>query len=223
MSESNEIAETPEQHEAPLDARAASELLATTRNTAARQLNANTALIPLLGGLVFLIAFGAIWLSVRHQHPYQGPSLGAIGVLYLLVIIVDIVTLVNRRRSSKGIGGRFTRERRVQAAIGLVGLGGSYVVMGALYHAHVSNAIVYGIYPASVPLLVGGVLGAFSAATRDDWILFLSFLLIAATASGAAFAGPVGVWAVSGLGACVVLIGCGLIKLVLQRRTTTPS
>lgn len=217
MSDLNDTTETPSTDDRPLDARDAERLLTQTRESAERQLEFYTPLLLIGGGAVFLVAFGAIWMSVRHQHPYSGPSLGSIGILYLLVLIVDVFTLVRYRRSSKGVGGRFTQQRRVLSAVGGTGLVAAYVIMGALEHAGVSHTVVYGIYPATVPLVVGGMVGAVGASSREDWTLFTGSLVIVAVAAGAAFGGPVGAWAVSGIGCAAVLIGCAVVKLVQRR------
>ncbi len=171
----------------------------------------------ILGGIVFPVGFGVIWLSVRHQHPYQGPSTGSIGILYLLVLVVDVIALIAYRRSTKGLGGRFSHERKVLTAVGGTSLVAVYVIMGALAHDGVSHTVVYGIYPATVPLVVGGAIGAFSAAAREDWTFFMASLAIICVGAGAAFAGPANVWAVSGFGCGVVFFACAGVKAVQRR------
>jgi peptidoglycan/LPS O-acetylase OafA/YrhL len=217
MSNTHDRADEPMDDEQPLNPRDAAALYAETQASATRALDVNTMVLSLLGGFIFLAAYGAIWLSVRHQHPYQGPTLAAIGILYLLVFVVDAVSIAIFRRSTKGIGGRYSEQRRVLTAIGVVGIVGIYVIMGALEHAGVSHRVVYGIYPATVPMVVGGMVGALGASTRRDWTLFTGSLVISAVASGAAFAGPVGAWAVSGLGCSVTLFVCGAFKFVQRR------
>lgn len=218
MNESHDATAAPRPEEEPLDPQAADLLLRQTTAAASRQLQYNMFPQCLLGGFLFLIAYGDMWLSVRHQHPYRGPSGGSIGVLYLLILVVDVIAVVNYRRSAKGVRGRVSRQRRVIMAVGVVGIVGVYVIMGALYHAGVTRSVVYGIYPASVPLLVGGMIGAVAAANREDWTLFWGSLAVSGVGAGAAWAGAVNSWAVSGFGSCAVLLTCASVKL-LERRT----
>ena len=45
-------------------------------------------LLSVVGGAVIFLAYGALWLSVRDQHPYQGPSLAAIAGVYGAIVVV---------------------------------------------------------------------------------------------------------------------------------------
>jgi len=56
----------------------------------------------LVTALVVLIAYGAIWLSVRNQHPYTGPTLGALGVLYATLAAFGVLVAVVTRRAISG-------------------------------------------------------------------------------------------------------------------------
>ena len=46
---------------------------------------------------------------------------------------------------------------------------GVFVIMGALAAAGVSNAVVYGVYPATVPLMAVGLAWAGIMAARAEW------------------------------------------------------
>jgi peptidoglycan/LPS O-acetylase OafA/YrhL len=218
MSESHDTTESPSIEEEALDPRDAVALLTTTKEKAVHELELNTFVLCLLGGIVLPVGFGILWWSTRHQHPYQGPTVGAIGLFYLLVLIIDIGAITMYRRSYRGVGGPRSQRRKVHAAVSAVGFIGTFVVMGALDHAHVSHVVVYGIYPATMPLVVGGMIGAMGASIREDWTLFTASLAISAVAAGAAFGGPVGAWAISGFGGGAVLFAAAGFKLY-QRRT----
>ena len=99
----------------------------------------------------------------------------------------------------------------------VVAVAAVYVFMGALYHAGVSHAIVYGVYPATALLITGGSVVAGLAAAREDWSVFGAALAIVAVGAGSAFAGPVAVWAVAGVGVFVVLLGRAAATAWLQR------
>ncbi len=218
MSEYPDSAGSPSTDEETLDPRDAAALLSETTNKATRDLEVNSMLQSLLGGLIIMVGFGIIWMSVRHQHPYKGPTPGAIGLFYLLLLVINIVAIANYRRSSQGVRGKRSKDQRIIGIVGATGLVGTFTIMGALHYAGVSHAVVYGIYPATVPLMIGAMVGAVGAAAREDWTLFTSALLISLVCAGAAFGGPAGAWFISGLGSGIVLFGCAGVKLY-QRRT----
>jgi hypothetical protein len=217
MSESHDTTESPSNAEETLDPHGAATLLAETKDRATRALEVNSMLLCLLGGSVFILGFGIIWMSVRHQHPYQGPTSGAIGFFYLLVLVIDVAAVVVFRRSARGVRGQSSKDRRTIGAVGGTGLVAIFVVMGALDYAGVSHSVVYGIYPATVPLVFFGLIGALGAASRDDWSMFGASLIISLVAAGAAFGGPAGAWFISGLGSGVALYGCAGVKLYQRR------
>src|SRR5207244_12578625 len=106
-------------------------------------------LLMLVASLVVLIAYGASWVSVRDQHPYTGPSLAALGVLYATVAAFGILVAVITRRAISGVSGRSAQRRRGEAVAFAVAWTSVYVFQGALHHAGASHAIAYGIYPAA--------------------------------------------------------------------------
>jgi hypothetical protein len=217
MNESHDITESPSPAEESLDPRDAATLLSETTAKATRALEINSMLLCLLGGCIIMVGFGILWMSVRNQHPYQGPTTGAIGWFYLLVLVIDVVAITVYRRSSRGVRGRRSKDRKIIGAVGATGLVGVFTVMGALDYAGASHAVVYGIYPATVPLVFGGLMGALGAASREDWSLCVSALIISLVAAGAAFGGPAGAWFISGLGSGVVLFSCAAFKLYQRR------
>ena len=58
----------------------AARLLAQTRRQAQRGLDFRSPWLSLLAAAMALVAFGAVWLSVRGQHPYKGPTAVALVV-----------------------------------------------------------------------------------------------------------------------------------------------
>src|SRR5580704_15600540 len=70
-----------------LDPREAARLLAQAERDAKRQFNLSPPWISALGGVVILVGYGALWLSTRGQHPYTGPSLGVVALVYVGVIV----------------------------------------------------------------------------------------------------------------------------------------
>lgn len=208
--------------DAELDPRAAAALLGQSTAMAQHQFNVWPPFLLLIGTVLFPFAFGAVWWSVRGQHPYVGPTGGALAVMYSIVAVWIISVSVALRRALSGIGGRTVRQRRVEA----FGLGGVliavYVFQGALLHAHVSHAIVYGVYPVTAPFIFVGSAFALNCAARDDWRKVYVAAPIVVAALVAAFTGPVVSWLVVGAGLGVVLLGLAVVQLRQLRVPSTP-
>ena len=91
--------------------------------------------------------------------------------------------------------------------------------MVVLAVAGVSDSLVYGTYPATVPFIVAGVVWAGIMAARANWRAFGTSLAIAAVGAVGAFAGPAGAFAVVGVGLFVVLLGAAAVTAWGQRRS----
>jgi hypothetical protein len=198
--------ETAPADEGELDPREAAALLERARRRAERQFDIRPPLLMLTGAVVALVAYGAVWLSVRGQHPYSGPSGLALAVLYTTLILWVIVVAVVYRRATSGVSGRSSEQQRAAGAAFVTVWAAVYVFQGALYHAGASHAIVYGIYPAAAPLIIVGSAGAAYCAAQENWRMLGFAIAVVALASIAAYAGPAGVWAVIGIGLCVLLL-----------------
>jgi hypothetical protein len=72
------------------DPRAAATLLEQTTRRAQRQFAFPSPLLSLIQAAALLAAYGAIWLSVRGQNPYSGPSGTALVELYTFVAVAAI-------------------------------------------------------------------------------------------------------------------------------------
>jgi hypothetical protein len=203
----------------PLDPKDAAALLDQTTQTARRKFDPNPPLLSVLRAIVVLGAFGAIWLSVRDQHPYKGPNGWAIGVTYLLVALVIGASAGAMKRASAGVTGDTLRQRRASIAVLLVAWIAVYAFEGALYHAGVSHAIVYGLYPATAPFMIVGLVGAANAAGRQDWPMLATTLTVGVVATVAAFGGPAGCWLIMGIGLFVAMLGTAVTSAWRQRRS----
>jgi hypothetical protein len=188
-----------------LDPQAAAGLLAQTTRQARRKFNPNPPLLSLLRAVVVFGAYGAVWLSVRGQHPYRGPSGWAIAVLYLLIAIVIVASVAFIRRANAGVHGK-TRAQPAEIAVLATAWILVYVFQGALEHSGLSHAITYGIYPATAPLMIIGLVGAALAQGRANWPTLAAALTVAVISCGAAYAGPAGAWLVAGIGLGLALL-----------------
>jgi len=83
----------------------------------------------------------------------------------------------------------------------------------------VSDSVVYGLYPVTVPLIAAGLTWAGITAVRADWRRFGTGLAVAVTGAVALSAGPAGAWAVAGVGLCVTLLGYAAVIVWQQRRS----
>ena len=160
MNGTRDTNETPAGDRSELDPREAAKLLEQTRRQAQRELDIRPPLLMAAGAVVALIAYGVVWLSVRGQHPYEGPSAAALVVLYSTLAVWGATFATFFRRATSGVSGRSSRQRRHEGAVfGTIWVT-VYVFQGALHHAGASHAIVYGIYPAAAPLIIVGAAAA---------------------------------------------------------------
>jgi hypothetical protein len=200
-----------------LDPREAVRLLEQSTRDAHRQFNLTSPLLSVLGAAVVLVALGAVWLSVRGQHPYKGPTAGGLLVMYGILACWIAVVVAHRRRAMAGLSGRSIRQERAYGVAVLTALVGVSVFQGVLKHDGASLAIVYGIYPLTAQLIALGALGAAIAAAREEWPGFGVGIAVALVAAGSAFAGPRGVWLSDGIGCAVVVLGYAAAQAWLRR------
>ena len=206
-------------HDASLDPRQAAALLDQTTLRARRRFEPFPPWLLVIRAFLGLAGYGAIWLSVRGQHPYAHPPavIAPIGIAIGLVNLA--ATLAVARRATTGITGP-SRLRRGEIAIVALVLAGVFVVMGVMVSLGVSHAIVYGLYPATVPLMAGGLTWAAIMAARANWLECGTALAVAAVGFAGLFAGPAGAWAVAGVGVFIVLLGRAAIAARRQRNLT---
>src|ERR1700737_2063816 len=93
------------------DPKAAATLLETTTRRAQRQFEFPSPLLTLIQAAAVLAAYGAIWLSVRGQDPYDGPSYPALAALYAFVALAAIAATWEGRRASAGVSRRSSRQQ----------------------------------------------------------------------------------------------------------------
>src|ERR1700760_4828633 len=98
-----------------LDPREAAQLLEQTRRDAERQLDLSSPLLSALGAAVVLVALGVVWLTVRGQHPYTGPTGAGLAVMYGILACWIATVVIFRRRATAGLSGRSIRKERAYA------------------------------------------------------------------------------------------------------------
>src|SRR5256885_1788453 len=200
-----------------LDPRTAAALLEQTKRRAQRQFEFPSPLLTLIQAGAVLAAYGAIWLSVRGQNPYSGPSYPALAALYAFVAVAAIAATWEGRRANAGVIRRSSRQQWSRAIPLVAAFLAVYVLMGALRSDGFSYAIGFGLLPAAGPLIVVGAAMAGYAAAREEWQLLGGARPSLAGGAGSAFAGPVGVWGVAGAGICAVLVCRAIVQVWLRR------
>lgn len=192
----------------PFDPREAAALLDQTRRQARRQFEPAQPWLLAIRAVLVLAALGAVWLSVRGQHPYKGPGGSALLVVAAFVVINYTATVAVRRRATAGVSGR-SRFSPIEIAVMAASWTVPYVVMAALGVTR-DNQLGY-----LLTLIVAGLAYAALMAVRSDWREFGTGLAVAATGAAGAAVGQAGAWAgawaVTGVGLCITLLGSAAV------------
>ena len=196
----------------------AADLLVSTRRDARRGFEQRTPLVCLVSAVVVLAVYGTLWLSVRDQDPYVGPSHAVIGWVYGIVAVSVVLSATAYRRATRGVRGRSRREDAIAAlAVGVPWLA-VYVFDGALKVDGFDNSIVYGVFDAAGPWLVVGTAFAALAAGRGQWGGVATGLTVVVVGTVAAFFGPAGCWGVLGVAGFVGFLILAVSQYVHLRR-----
>jgi hypothetical protein len=202
----NPTPDTTAGHGGTFDPREAAALLDQTRRQARRQFEPAQPWLRAIRAVLVLAALGAVWLSVRGQHPYQGPGGSALLVVAAFVVINFTATVAVRARATAGVSGR-TRFSPAEIAVMTAAWAVPFVVMTALGVTRDSQSG----YLLTVPLIVVGLVFAALMAVRSDWRQVGTGLAVAATGAAGAAVGQAGAWAVTGVGLCITLLGSAAV------------
>jgi hypothetical protein len=183
------------------DARQAAALLDQTTQQARRKFQPSPPWLLATRAVLVFAALGTIWLSVRGQHPYRGPTAGDIPVLIVFVVVNFAATVAVRQRATAGITGR-SRFSQGEIMVLVTAFAAAVVVMAGLGAAGVSFAF----YPTSV-LVIPGLAWAVLSAARSSWHGLITGLALVVMGIVGAFAGPAESWAVAAVGLCALLLG----------------
>jgi hypothetical protein len=181
-----------------MDAQGAAVIMQNARQRAERQLRVSHPALFATWGLAFLIGYGAIWLSVRGQRPYDGPGTAGIVAAFLVSVFAVAVAVVLVGRAVTGVGGWSARQRRIHLLAFGAGYAAVFALEGALAHAGASRPVI-GVFGASAPMLIAGLAYAASGAVWLDWPVSGLGLWLIVVAALSGYAGPIGVWSVGAL------------------------
>ncbi len=196
-------------HGGNFDPQQAAALLDQTTQKARRELAPSPPWLLAIRGVAVLAVLGAIWLSVRGQHPYQGPTAADVPILVAFVVLNFAATVAVRKRAMTGVRG-ISRLRPAEITVLVLAFAATVVFMA-------TAGVSFARYPTTV-LIVPGLAWA-AVAARAGWRESATGLAIAATGAVGAFAGPAGAWAVAGVGFCAVLLGQAAAIAWRQRRS----
>jgi hypothetical protein len=182
------------------DPRQAAALLDRSTRRARRQLQPAPPWLLATRAVMVLGALGAIWLSVRGQHPYRGPTAADIPVLIAFIVVNFAATVAVRQRAIAGVRGK-TRLRPAEITIAAL----AWVAAAALTTGLGVAGVSAGTYPTTV-LIIPGLAWAAIMAARASRGSAATGLAVAAVGVAGLFAGPAGSWAVAGAGLCAVLL-----------------
>jgi hypothetical protein len=130
-----------------------------------------------------------------------------VGLVYAVVAVSFGVAATVYQHATAGVSGPSVRQRKLEGfTIGL-SIVGSPIIQGAMKHYNASHAIVYGVIPAAVPLIVIGTTLVGIAAAKGDRPQFGAALVVTVAGIVAAFAGPSGAWLAAGIGLFVAVEG----------------
>ncbi len=198
-------------------AQAAALLNQTTQQTRRKTAPAQPWLLAIRAVAVLLV-LGACWLNVRGQHPYSGPTFAVLPYVWGFVILNFAATVGFRMRAIAGVTGK-SRFRPAEIVVLTLAWLAVLPLIWAMHHAGVSNAAAYSLLPLTVPLVFAGLTFAAVGAARGDWSPVSVGLGVAVTGAVGLLAGPVGAWAVDGVGLCLVLLGSAVAVVWETRRS----
>ncbi len=200
------------------DPQEAARVLQEATRQARRTFDIRRPLLWVSGGTVILLAYGALWFPVRDQHPHQGPSLGAIGGVYVAVVVVIALSVRLLQHATKGVSGPPNVLAPGEGIAVVLAYVATAVIQGALYHAGASHAIVYGIIPAAGPFVIVGCTLAGIAGSRQDWSMFAVAFAVVCVGTAGLFVSAAASWVVVGIGLFAVALVSSIVKAWTQHQ-----
>ena len=169
-----------------LDPQGAAAILQQARDRARRELAVRRPVLFLIWAVVVFVGYGAMWLSVRGQHPYRGPAWEALLLAFLLFVAAAGASANVVDRAASGVGGRSELQRGIFALALLAGFIALEIEKQALATAGASRPVT-ALFGQAIPLLVAGLvlLASCATASRLDYArLAIGGWLLAVAAGG---------------------------------------
>jgi hypothetical protein len=209
--------------ESRMDPREAARLLAQTQADARRSLDFRAPWVALLAAVVALAGFGIVWLDVRNQHPFTGPSPVSLVVFYALIALRIATVIYAYTRARTGISGHSVKVERNEAAAMGAALLLCYVLLLAIAtNAHHSAGFYWALFLTGT-LIALAATWAVRSAIHKQWQQVALAVAVALIAAVGAIAGPRGMWLVNGVGLCALLLATAAIGKGQRRGTGTQT
>jgi len=184
----------------------AAAIVQDARACARRELVISAPVVYAAWGLVWLLGYGGMWLSVRGQHPYRGPSGVSIAVVFVLAGFAAAAVLVIARKAAVGIDGRSVLYRRFILAAWAAG----YLIL-LIVQAVISGSVstrTLAMMALAGPLLLAGLVYILASVLgRNRLALALGAWLVLAAVS-CAWQAPAGI-----LATCALAGGGGFLLI----------
>jgi hypothetical protein len=204
----DEAAGMDAQGAAAMDAQDAAVIMQQARERAGRELRVRRPVLFVTWGLVLLVGYGAMWLSVRGQRPYTGPAWETLLLGFLLVLAAAVVTAQVVDWAASGVGGRSELQRGIFVLALISGFAALQIEKSAMVHAGASKPVA-GMLGAAAPVLAAGMVFVATAALGGlNWPRLALGGWLLAVAAGGTWGGPVtnlAVYALAGGGGVLAM------------------
>ena len=184
----------------------AAAIVQDARARARKELVISAPLVYTAWGLVWLLGYGAMWLSVRAQNPYTGPSGVSIAAVFVLAAFAVAAVLVIAHRAAAGIDGQSVRHRRIILATWAIGYLILLLVQAAISGSVSTRALAFAGFAG--PLLLAGltyILASALGRNRPASALGAWLVIVAASCAWLAPAAILATCALAGGGAFLLI------------------
>jgi len=211
---------TPE--DGRMQAGEAARLLTQTQADARRALDFRAPWVSLVAAVVALAGFGIVWLNVRDQHPFTGPSAASLVFFYALIALRIATVIFAYARARTGISGHSVKVQRDEAVVMSGVLLVCYLALiGIANNGSHHGAGFYWSLFLNGTLIALATIWAVRSAIHKRWQQIALAVAVALIAAVGAIAGPRGMWLVNGVGLCVLLLASAAIGMWRRRGTRT--
>jgi fucose 4-O-acetylase-like acetyltransferase len=204
-----------------MEPREAARLLAHTQADARRSLDFRAPWVSLVAAVVVLAGFGSVWLNVRNQHPFTGPTAASLGFFYGLIALRIATVIYAYARARTGISGRSVKVQREEAVVMSGALLVCYLALIGIASRGSHGAGFYWSLFLNGTLIALAAVWAGRSAIHKRWHEVALAVSVALIAALAAIAGPRAMWLVNGVGLCVLMLANAATGMWQRRGTAT--
>ncbi len=176
------------------------------RARAHKELVISAPLVYMAWGLVWLLGYGAMWLSVRGQHPYTGPSGVSVAAVFVLAGFAAAAVLVIASRAVAGIDGQSVRYRRMILVTWVIGYLILLLVQAAMSGSVSTRALAFVGFAG--PVVLAGLIYILASAlgrNRPPFALGAGLVIVGASCAWQAPAAILATCALAGGGGFLLM------------------